>query len=84
MVDVDDQPGRAPPDDLTAGQVAALQALLESELLAALGAARERGLCRSAIDATIADRGRLVDESAHDRQDPLDQDRECDAVAEQG
>ncbi|MEV6841877.1 hypothetical protein [Actinoplanes sp. NPDC051411] len=81
---MNDQTRRAPPGELTGGQVDALRALLESELRSALGAARERGHARAAIDATIADRGRLLGESVHDRQDRLDQGGKGGAVVEQG
>lgn len=84
---MNDQPRRAPPDtpaELSAAQTDALRVLLESELRAALGAAREGGLSRAAVDATIADRSRLLDESVHDRQNPLDQGGDGGAVAEQG
>jgi hypothetical protein len=78
---MNDQTRRAAPGELTSGQVHALRALLESELRSALGAAREGGLARAAIDATIADRGRRLGGSVHDCQDPLD---EGGTVAEQG
>jgi hypothetical protein len=81
---MNDQSRRAPPVELGAGQAAALRFLLESALRAALGAAREAGASRAAIDATIAERGRLLGGSADDRQDLFDQCGEGGPVPEPG
>jgi hypothetical protein len=81
---MNDQSRRAPPVELSAGQADALRFLLESELRMALGAAREAGASRAAIDATIAESSRLLGGSADDRQNLFDQGGDGDPVPEQG
>jgi hypothetical protein len=81
---MNDQSRRAPPVELSAGQADALRFLLESELRTALGAAREAGASRAAIDATIAESSRLLGGSADNRQDLFDQGGDGEPVPEQG
>jgi hypothetical protein len=64
------QSRRAPPAELSAAQAEALRILLESELRAAVGAARESGRSRAAVDAAIEERGRRLSESVRDPSDP--------------
>ncbi|MBU2670315.1 hypothetical protein KOI35_43115 [Actinoplanes bogorensis] len=72
--------------ELTPGQQDQLQRLLEDELRQALRDALER-TDAAAVGDLVADRRRALEALAggpvHDRQDPLDQGGEGDAVTEQ-
>ena len=73
--------------ELTPRQRAGLQRLLEQELRAALTTARDGGASGATIDATIADRTRVLDELlrafSDDPQDPLHENGTGDGVGEQ-
>jgi hypothetical protein len=72
--------------DLSPRQRARLQRLLEKELRAALGEARDQGVSPAAMDAALVDRARSLDEllpAGEDRDDASGQDEDDNGTPEQ-